>query len=396
MVKNNHTSRRELLKGIGTVGLVGGSMAAVGTAAATPDAPVRKVTATKIARRAVDRIGARSEYAEWDSQGVRSPELFYAKVYNGESVQYAPRSWIFPIERRGSDVGYVNVSAIQTDKPILTYGKATAPQRKLTEVERSGPASSKSLTGRFLYHGGVRFTAETTDGSAVNVRSGRLEKAPLVDDVRKLSPLYSEQDASGSEKQDNPQDWSGEEEEEVYGVPNWTSTDSGGASYTSIGTGDDSWDNWDGCIPIAASMVLGYHEGIYEWEDDDREALIDRMHILMGTGDGDLCSYCTYWSDIPPGIEDYSSGSNSYNADNDSYWWQDNARYQISNNRPIMLNMENGPYTDKGSGHSVCAFGYRVEDGTNYYKVYNGYDDPAEMVIHGSWDDACMTKVSVA
>lgn len=66
-------------------------------------------------------------------------------------------------------------------------------------------------------------------------------------------------------------------------VPCWTEHDQGDASYTSIGSGEDTWEDWDDCTPIAASMVIGYHEEVEGWQDDKQEAIIDRLHIKMGT-----------------------------------------------------------------------------------------------------------------
>ncbi|USZ67059.1 C39 family peptidase [Halorussus salilacus] len=358
-----------------------------------------KSTARKIARSAVGDIGQRDEFGRWSAEGVKSPELFYTRVEDGGTTKHAPRSWIFPIENRGEDVGYINVSARQTERAVLGYGGSEAPQRKLTEAKRKTPASSKSLTGRFLYRGGVEFLVESTDVGAVDLRSGRPNRAGPVADIASLMP--TEDGASSSDKdQEDDEDWSGSTDDEVSGVPNWTEQDGGGADETDIGTGRDSWDEWDGCIPVAASIVLGYHEGLDDTDDEDREALIDRLHIQMGTGEGDLCDICTYWKDIPPGIEDYSHGSNSYNANNVHSGFKGNVKSAISNDDPCMLNMENGPYTDKGEGHSVCVVGYREEScGTfcsnMYYKVYNTYATSPDLVTHGSWGDACVTEVTV-
>jgi hypothetical protein len=44
-------------------------------------------------------------------------------------------------------------------------------------------------------------------------------------------------------------------DETVSGVPCWTQTDTGGGSSTDVGTGRDAWNEWDGCSPIAASMI---------------------------------------------------------------------------------------------------------------------------------------------
>ncbi|MDS0279719.1 C39 family peptidase [Halomicroarcula sp. S1AR25-4] len=393
-----HTSRRDVLRGIGGVGLTGAALTAVGSAAAQGKAPVKKATARKTARAAADYYGDTEEFGEWRASGVKAPTLFYTDVQDGGSTTHVPRSWVFPIENRGEDVGYINVSARQTEQPILTFGANRAPQRRLADAKRKTPASPKSITGRFLYRGGVEYLVESTDVGAVDLRSGKPKQSKPVADLETLLPTGKRND-SGAKEQTSQEDWSGDTDDEVYGVPNWTEHDAGNANSTSIGSGDDSWDSWDGCVPIAASMVLGFHENLDDSDDDARESLIDRLHMEMDTGDGSLCSYCTYWSNIPSGIENYSSGSHSYSAENIHSGFKGNVKTQISNDNPFMLNMENGPYTDKGEGHSVCGIGYREEScgwfcSDMYYKVHNGYDDSPDLVTHGAWGDVCITKVT--
>lgn len=386
-------SRRQVLRRVGQVGTATAALTTVDTAAAEGP-PVKKGLARTIARESVDCLSHRDAFTDWDATGVRTPALFHAKtIDNGETV-LTPRSWIFPVESGGDDVGYINVSARQTEQPVLTYGRGTAPQRQLATAKQQTPASSQSITDRFIYHGGVEYLVESTEVGGVHLRSGKPTDPGPVQSVSQLSP-------TGENKQDGEMDWEGETDSEVDNadsVPNWTSTDAGGASETTIGTGDDSWDVWDGCIPIVGSIVLGYHEGLTPSDDDQREALIDRLHISMNTGS---CGpICTEWENIPPGIESYDKGDHSYSATNDGGGLMPTAVNEIDNNRPFMLNMENGPYTDKDSGHSVCAFGYRTESCgwlcTNaYYKVHDTYEDStADLVTHGCWDNACITKIN--
>lgn len=395
----NHIDRRKLLKSIGTVGLAGATLSTSGIAAAKSAAPVKKNEARKIAQSAVEAIGKRDEFKKWGSEGVKSPELFYTRVQNGEYIKHMPRSWIFPIENRGENVGYINISA-RNEQTVLGYGASKAPQRKLTEAKRKTPANSKSLSGRFIYHGGVEFLIESTDVDTVDLRSGKPKECRSIDDINEITTTENEP-SSGEKEQTDQEDWSGSLTDEVHGVPNWTSEDSGGESSTDIGSGPDSWDEWDGCIPIAASMVIGYHEGLNDRDDDAREALIDRLHNLMDTGEGDLCSYCTSWDDMPSGIENYSHGSNSYYSSNIHNSLKRAVRPQIADENPVILNMSNGPYTVEDEGHSVCVIGYRDEScgflcNDMYYKVHNTYGDYPDLVTHGAWQNACITTVSVS
>jgi hypothetical protein len=388
------------LKGVATTGTVGTLLSAVGTTAARTSADVSKAAARKIAREAVDRIGSRSEFDGWRRQGVRPPEPFYAKVREDESVRYEPRAWVFPIESRGTDDGYIAIDATQTDVPVLAYGANEAPQRRLGNARAAAKASGNALRGRFLYHGGVEFGVETTDGRMAGLRGAYIREFRPVNDVEDLRPEPDrdrEDTASRTKKGDGEEDWSGSTDDEVSGVPNWTETDPGGASSTDFGTGADSWSSWDGCVPIAGSMVVGYHEGIDEDDDEAREALIDRLHVAMDTSHDGVTS----WSDCPDGIEDYSQGDHSYSANNRGYAMKSRVKSQISNDNPVVLNMRNSPFTaGEDAGHSVCGIGYREEScgwfcSDLYHKVYNGwYDENPDMVAHGNWENATVTKVT--
>lgn len=390
-MSDDNTTRRALLKGIGIASLGGLTTTGLATAA-SEKAPVKKNDAKKTARRAVEHFGQTEEYSDWRASGVKSPELFYSKTRDGSSVQYVPRSWIFPIENKGEDVGYINISARQTEQPVLTFGGSQAPQRRLTEVKRNLPASSKSLSGKFIYNGGVEYMINQSPSHAVDLRSGRRKKYPGARSVEALMPAST---ASESESDGAPNWGSDPVSDEILNVPNWTETDDGGGSVTYIGTGRDAWDSWDGCIPVAASLALGYHEGITNADDYEREALIDRLHKKMNTTD----SGSTYWSDIPPGIEDYTEGTHSYTATNQSAEKKTYTRREIGNDRPLLLNMMNGPYTGPGNGHSVCVVGQWTDScgslcSTFYYKVHNTYAQSPDQILHNSWERGTLTLIT--
>lgn len=60
------------------------------------------------------------------------------------------------------------------------------------------------------------------------------------------------------------------------------------------------------------------------------------------------------WENIPLEIENYDTIHPPYDATNDHDGSSSTMHPEIDNNRPFMPNMQNGPYTDKNSGHSVC------------------------------------------
>jgi len=345
-------------------------------------------------------------------------------VADGDSIMYTPRAWVFPIENRGDDVGYIAIDAKQTASPVLAYGKSEAPQRNVDDAMQVAKANGNSIHKRFLYQGGTQFGVETTDRRLVDLRDQSVTSLAPVEDRRSLLPS----DKSGLQSSSNiglsnigggdAPDWSGGTDDEVSGeVPNWSSSDEGGASSTEYGRGDDSWDDWDGCTPVAASMVIGYHEGLEEWETGDREALIDRLHVDLDTNDNgvtlpepprnpfDLASQeNNIYENIPDGIESYEEGNHSYAAANEYVRLRHDTEQAIGNDNPPILSMWNGPYSGKKSGHSVAVVGYRTESCASlwnplctdfYYKVYNGYKDQRDpdRVLHGNWLGALLTKV---
>lgn len=387
--------RRHVLKGIGSLSLAGGILSSGVNGAPGPSAPVSKRQASEVARQAAEIIGERSEYERWHRTGVKAPELFYAKVASGDTIAYEPRAWVFPIEEHGDDVGYITIDAGQEYAPVLVYGRGTAPHRKLDTAQQVAKATGNSIRKRFLYHGGVEFGVETTDGRMVDLRGSRVRPRPPAKSVESLQPTQT--DAMSPGQSSGPPEWSGPTDEEIDSVPNWGQSDLGDANDTDFGSGPDEWAEWDGCTPVAASMAIGYHEGLEDKpsDRDEREALIDHLHVEMNTDyDG-----TTSRSDVASGIENYDEGSHSYDADLRSYLVKRRIKNQVSNGNPPLLHMTNGPYTDKKEGHTVCVRGFREEScglfcTDFYHKVLNGYDDPPEMVYHGNWDNAAATKIT--
>lgn len=392
-------TRRDALRGIGAAGIAGTLLSSVGSVSAQDDGYVSKKTARTIAKNAVRQLGERPEFDDWRGQGVRLPQLYYAKVQSENTVEYEPRAWVFAIENRGDDVGYITIDADQLETPVLAYGRSKAPHKRVEEAKNVAKSQGAAVHGRFLYHGGVEFGIETTDGRMVDLRGERIKRLPAVVNADKLKPTVgphgSEQDdeISTQNEKENAPDWDGSTDDVIYGVPNWTSTDGGGDSSTDYGSGTDSWDKWDGCIPIAGSMAIGYHEGISESQTDAREALIDRLHDDMNTTDGGE----TEWRHVDNGISNYAEGDNSYNGNNNYFNIKGNIEDAVANNNPPILNMTDGPYTQDNeyfNGHSVTVVGYRNGSDYFYHKVHNGYDQPPDRVSNGNWTEACVTRIS--
>lgn len=335
-----------------------------------------------------------------------------AKIKADGHLKYTPRAWVFPIERRDEDVGYLTIDARQDVKPVLAYGKSRAPQRGLGDAIRQTQNTEYSIHERYLYHGGVEYGVETVNQKGIVDLRGSNGKKPIrrfaaLEDVEKTLPIDTQQGSDGRTTKEGGRspDLDGTEYDESYrvtdristnsgyGVPNWTETDAGGSNYTDIGTGADSWNKWDGCSPIAGSMAIGYHELITENEDEERESLIDRLHYDMGTDDS---GYSDPW-DIDDGISNYSEGTYSYNGNNNWTLIAGNVKDAIGNDNPPILSMINGPYTKKEGwidGHSVTPVAYEDNFWLFYHIVHNGYDDPPDHIVNGNWSKAVVTRIS--
>lgn len=391
-------SRRRILEMIGSVSITGTLLSSGGAVSAQSDEYVTRKTARRIAKNAVEQLGTQSEFDDWRPQGVRAPQLYYGKVRSGDSIEYVPRAWVFALENRGDDVGYITIDAGQLAMPVLTYGRSKAPHKRVERARQVGNANGVSIHDRFLYQGGVQFGVETTDRRMIDLRGERIVPIHAVSDADQLKPTHNTNEPTTEDEatvQGSAPDWSGSTDDSISGVPNWTEYDYGGASSTDFGSGDDAWDDWDGCSPVAGSMAIGYHEGIDEWNDaDEREALIDRLHVDMNTdSEGG-----TWPTDIDNGISNYAEGTYSYNGNNNHWLIKGNIEDAVANNNPPMLNMMNGPYTKNNDswkdGHSVTAVGYRKGSDYFYHKVHNGYNTAPDRVSNGNWTDAFVTRIT--
>ncbi|WP_049924383.1 C39 family peptidase [Halopiger djelfimassiliensis] len=399
-------TRRNAVKRIGAASITGTFLASIGTVSAQETEYVTEKRARWIAKNAIKQLNPRSEFDDWQPQGVTSPQLYYGKVQRGSSIEYEPRAWIFAIENRGDDVGYITIDADQLVTPVLAYGRSKAPHKRVGRAKKVGSANDVTVTDRYLYHGGVQFGVETTDQRMIDLRKGKILPLPAVNSTDVLKPTHNpngrdadrtkEREITPQGSGDGPPDWSGGTDDSISGVPNWKSYDDGGASSTEYGSGDDAWDEWDGCSPIAGSMAIGYHEGIDEWDDaDEREALIDRLHDDMKTDSDGI----TDFNDIDNGISNYAEGTYSYNGNNNHWLIKGNIEDAVANNNPPMLNMTNGPYSkDKQwlNGHSVTVVGYRKGSGYFYHKVHNGYNTSPDRISNGNWTDAFVTRITKA
>lgn len=385
---SQNVGRRQVLKSIGAAGTVSaGVLGATETAAVSSTSKGR---ARKMAKNTVEFLGNTAEFSNWQRKGVQSPELFYAKVKDSSAgddatgVEYVPSAWVFPIEDDGEDAGYMTIDAISPHTPVLAYGKSKAPQRKLDDAVRTARASGHSLRKKYIYHSGVEFGVETTGGHAMDLRQQSVKRVGPAESVNSVREISTED--TYTTMHGDVQDWSGSTTDSVSGnPPNWTDSDN-----------DDPWDKWDGCSPIAASMAIGYHEGINPGEYNKIDSLIDTLHKKMNTDYGGS----TLPINVDGGIEKYDRGSYSYNATNRHWNPKGNIKDSIGNDNPCMLNMTKSPYTKKEGnlGHSVTVVGYRTMScgwfcSYTHHKVHNGYGTHVDRIANGNWTDAVITRI---
>ncbi|WP_148883415.1 cysteine peptidase family C39 domain-containing protein [Thermococcus aciditolerans] len=194
----------------------------------------------------------------------------------------------------------------------------------------------------------------------------------------------------------------------IYDVPAWTETDLGNGSWqypSNVGPTIDPWAKWDGCAPIAGSMVIGYYESQYR-TDWYREALIDILHKTMGTSDSGSTDDR---DDVVRGMENFYWEASElyhlgviqnhpiygYDAEGTSgsfNWLFSVIKSEVDNNKPGLLGTVEGIFCPiigsqeciKTTGGHVTTFvGYRTySDGKKYIYVHTTWkDDPKAWIL---------------
>ncbi|EEB72906.2 C39 family peptidase [Thermococcus sp. AM4] len=323
----------------------------------------------------------------------------------------------FKVVRRGQTIGYIIVSANKKLPPtILEAGMGPETPSEIMKKL----AKKKGLHNyKVVYFAGLEY--------------GLLSKDKVIDSrgMEHRKPNYYQFIAGASP--DSINKWATIEstsysssytststitsEKILYDVPAWTSTDEGGASeplppgansinpnlmsvysstsnpYDYIGPNPDPWKEYDGCAPIAASMVVAYYDTQYR-NDWYREAIIDILHETMKT---DYEGW-TDPSNIGPGIEDfydramylYHEGvigiAPTYSYTTSTITDPDNSLIftyvwlEISTDTPLLLTASAANGSDfKWAGvlHTVTVTGYRTySDGEKYLLIHTTYGSP--------------------
>lgn len=360
-----------MIKLVGTVG-VGASVARNVRAAENNKRTVKE--ARDAAKRTVERASSRDAFATWQGASVGQHTTFHARN-TAAGPKYVQAAYVFTVRNRGEDVGYVTTGARPDWSAVMEYSTAEPPQRGV------GPAQSKARkhgvkpTGRLLYHGGVKYGVELANSRAMNVRNGRTTP------VRGLNPAEV-----ATESNEGGVSVSSTDYERLSEVPAWSTPEKKAED------GDvDPWDYWDGCAPVAGSMIVAYHEDV---EKDKKEEYIDDLHVDMETSTGGT----TLPTTIDDGFDVFDTGDNSYTGRN-IYIWQhpDFVKQEIGAERPFLLNMLNGDSADDRNteydDHTVAVVGY--DEGGDELILHDTWGTETHHLDYGSWQNASYTKVTV-
>ena len=363
-------TRRNVLKTIGAVGLSGG---AVGTASAAGGDTVSVGDARDAAAQTVERVAGREKFADWRGATLGRPTTFHARNA-ARGPKYLAAAYSFPVQSRGETVGYVTAGARPGWADVIEYSTASPPQDHVAATKARARGRGGRPTGRLLYHGGVKYGVELADGRGVNVRNGRAAPLSGIDPAGvESSPSTSDITTTSSREQ-------------LWNVPAWSTP-------KEPEEGDeDPWADWDGCAPVAASMIISYHEGT---QGGKKETYIDVLHKSMNTTYGGT-TLPTHIDDGITNFSDYNVSDKSYIGENIHIWTPPNfVKKEIGAERPFLLNMTNGEQPDdknKSYGnHTVAVVGY--DQGGDELIIHDTWDRYSHHIDYGSWEAASYTKV---
>lgn len=387
-----------------TAGTVAGS-SLVGVTRASKGKIVPKGLAKKAANQQRKIASNEGQFSNWENASLGKPETFFMIADTKNRRKYQKSAYVFPVTKGNSEIGYITAAAQRSMDPILEYSTAKSPVSRIAESHSTIQKKGHKLSGRPIYHGGVQYGHEIANGNIANIRNNHQYRAKssspssLKFNEQKSRNLWKNIELStapsGSPNSNEPPIPSGNNAGHVYGVPCWTEHDLGSFTIdqTYYGPETDKWDDWDGCVPVAASMIIGYHQSVSEYDDFDREWIIDNLHDSMNTNDYGA----TNPDDIDNGIDNYPDGS----FDGYTYYVtdQDLVRKEIDNNRPFLLNMTSGDHpedepSDYGpyGEHTVAVVGYDYDGGQ--LEIHDTWNDERHRLNWGNWLACSITTVT--
>ncbi|WP_461864036.1 C39 family peptidase [Thermococcus sp.] len=329
-------------------------------------------------------------FEDWKNARLSQPVAYYFP--NGTKSAYE-----FTVLVNGKPDGFILVAAQRYMPPILEFGKGEAPSKRL---ERIGATRIKGFSRgqhRLLYYGGLSYGIELKDGKALDIH-GRVVS------FSKRITLFSKPYTRSLETS-SIYPMSTYAEKHIPNVPAWTTTDPGGYSNSypyNVGPSGDPWSWWDGCTPIAASMVIAYYEPQLQ-DSWDREALIDVLHHTLKTN----ATGATWSYNVVPGIEnlheEYQRISKIITLNNiveNDYtaWWESRATgfydaiSDINNDHPLLLWMiDGGSALDRSQNygnHTVTVVGYVGYSSAFYWEIHDTWDSGDHYIADGNWKEA--------
>lgn len=365
-------------------------------------------------------VAGSGEFWNWKDGNLATPKTYYMRLNGKSGREYVKSAYVFPVRKNGADIGYITAAARREMNPILEYSTATPPNQHLSKVRAAVERKGDKAIKRPIYHGGTAYGVELSDGDAMNLWNKRKTAiAPTIpsannfnrDEVNQQWELIESISEKDLKKQVSANDCGSCYH--IGGVPIWTTSDDGGANNTHIGDGPDEWGDWDGCTPIAASMIIGFYEYVHEFEAyKDKNAIIDRLHIDMETNsDGETAPICIDLdgvndfplpSCIADGIEAYNYGGRAYEA---TQTWGTDKEFvleEIANHhRPYLLNMLNGGEAEGESdtygaygNHSVTVVGYESNDSwVDTLIIHDTWNNRTHRLSYGNWGEKTCTRV---
>lgn len=314
-----------------------------------------------------------------------------------------PAYYEVPIIKNGKIIGVMFLPALKTMPPrwMQVFKSDTLVSQQLDKIAKRRGIKHY----RYVVLGAAAFGIQTDDGTIVDLAGREYKVDPKMPfrfsiESGKNLVLWTklERNVLGSSSI-----------KIIAGVPTWTSTDSGNANTeypNNVGSAADPWNDWDGCSPIAASMIVAYYDSQFR-SPNLREAIIDILHFTMGTNNNGG----TKPNGIVNGIEDfyweamrlYKEGylgvhpTYGYEAENQGYPSDYQLflaiKHEVDNNHPGLLNVHWKLKNGRIAGHSMTYVGYYDANVPAIY-VHTTWENPSEGWIRvGNWVDAMITTV---
>ncbi|AHL22407.1 C39 family peptidase [Thermococcus nautili] len=334
-------------------------------------------------------------FEDWKRAKLSQPVIYYFP--NGTKSAYE-----FTVLVNGKPDGFILVAAQRYMPPILEFGKGEAPSKRLGRIGRARVRGFSVEKHRLLYYGALSYSVELDKGKAMDIHGRQISVPKEISLARSYTTMSLEREGIDNIYTVSTSTYA---EKHISNVPAWTTTDPGSSSTSypyNVGPKEDPWSWWDGCAPIAASMVIAYYEPQLQ-DSWDREALIDVLHHTMNTDENGG----TQISDVVPGIknlyEEYQYISSKISLNNvvqhDYNAWLESssegfydAVSDINNNHPLVLLMIGGgsalDRTQNYGNHAVTVVGYVGYSSSFYWEIHDTWDNKSHYIADGNWKEA--------